>query len=166
MSAYPGPPTGLPLPGTSPMMLYPYGCYPSPYRFAPWTSYSQPSFPFLADPSLQVVGAINSTQAAPPDVEYPLIGPWLEYCDRLPQRLRDTGGLGLHAYKFEHQGFRCINQFISGRISVEKLSDWLVIGKGTADLIIQYAEEDMKLLHSGKFMMDLPAQDDVSSEWS
>ena len=40
-------------------------------------------------------------------------------------------------------------------MSVEKLSDWLNIGKGTADLIIQYAEEDMELIKAGMFSMEL-----------
>ena len=40
-------------------------------------------------------------------------------------------------------------------MSVENLSNWLEIGKGTADLIIQYAEEDMVLVSNGKFMMVL-----------
>ena len=40
-------------------------------------------------------------------------------------------------------------------MSVEKLSDWLSIGKGTADLLIQYAEEDMGLVNAGTFSMVL-----------
>jgi hypothetical protein len=39
-------------------------------------------------------------------------------------------------------------------MSVENLSNWLEIGKGTADLIIQYAEEDMALVRDGKFTME------------
>jgi endonuclease III-like uncharacterized protein len=38
-------------------------------------------------------------------------------------------------------------------MTVENLSNWLGIGKGTADLIIQYAEEDMALVRDGKFTM-------------
>ena len=50
-------------------------------------------------------------------------------------------------------------------MSVENLSNWLEIGKGTADLIIQYAEEDMVLVRNGKFMMDLePAGPDFDFE--
>jgi hypothetical protein len=40
-------------------------------------------------------------------------------------------------------------------MSVENFSNWLEIGKGTADLIIRYAEEDMVLVSNGKFTMDL-----------
>jgi len=39
-------------------------------------------------------------------------------------------------------------------MSVENLSNWIEIGKGTADLIIQYAEEDMALVRDGKFTME------------
>ena len=45
-------------------------------------------------------------------------------------------------------------------MSVENLSNWLGIGKGIADLIIRYAEEDMILVEDGNFTMDLePPQD-------
>ena len=40
-------------------------------------------------------------------------------------------------------------------MSVKNLLNWLEIGKGTADLIIQYAKEDMVLVSNGKFTMDL-----------
>ena len=40
-------------------------------------------------------------------------------------------------------------------MSIENLSSWLEIGKGTADLIIQYAEDDMARFRDGNFMMDL-----------
>ena len=50
-------------------------------------------------------------------------------------------------------------------MSVENLSNWLEIGKGTADLIIQYAKEDMVLVSNGKFTMDLePAGPDFDFE--
>ena len=35
------------------------------------------------------------------------------------------------------------------------LSNWLAIGKGTADLLIQYAGEDMELVKAGTFSMEL-----------
>lgn len=38
---------------------------------------------------------------------------------------------------------------------MERLSDWLDIGKGTADLLIQYAEEDMELMKAGTFSMEV-----------
>jgi hypothetical protein len=38
---------------------------------------------------------------------------------------------------------------------VEKLSNWLNIGKGTADLLIEFAEEDMELIKAGTFSMAL-----------
>ena len=43
---------------------------------------------------------------------------------------------------------------------VENLSNWIGIGKGIVDLIIQYAEEDMASVREGNFTMDLePPQD-------
>jgi hypothetical protein len=45
-------------------------------------------------------------------------------------------------------------------MTVENLSNWFGIGKGIADLIIQYAEEDMASVADGNFTMGLePAQD-------
>ena len=38
---------------------------------------------------------------------------------------------------------------------MEKLSEWLSIGKGTADLILRYAEEDIAAIHVGAFQMPL-----------
>ena len=50
-----------------------------------------------------------------------------------------------------------INQLTSGCMSIENLSSWMNIGKGTADYIIQYADEDMVLMNNGEFkMVDLP----------
>jgi hypothetical protein len=40
-------------------------------------------------------------------------------------------------------------------MSVENLSGWLGIGKGTADYIIQSADEDIMLVRNRKFTMDL-----------
>ena len=53
------------------------------------------------------------------------------------------------------QGYQTIDQLTGPQMSVENLLNWLEIGKGTADLIIQYAEEDMVLVSNGKFIMDL-----------
>jgi hypothetical protein len=64
----------------------------------------------------------------------------------------------VYAEKFDQEGYRRINQLTGNHISVEKLSDWLAIGKGTADLLIQYAEEDMELVKAGKFLMTLPEE--------
>ena len=50
---------------------------------------------------------------------------------------------------------RRINQLTGPRMTVEKLSEWLSIGVGTADLLIQYAEEDVVLIKNGLFSMKL-----------
>ena len=46
-----------------------------------------------------------------------------------------------------------IDQLTSGHISIENLSSWMNIGKGTADCIIQYADEDMVLMNNSEFKM-------------
>ena len=58
------------------------------------------------------------------------------------------------AEKFEEQGYHTIEQLTSTRITVVDLSTWLGIGKHTADLIIQYADEDRNLVRNGMFRMD------------
>jgi hypothetical protein len=100
-----------------------------------------PSHP-VPDPSIKVV--------------YPEISAWLEYCNTHPDRHGEF--FAAHAPKFDFEGYRRIHQLTGDRISVEKLSDWLGIGKGTADLLIQYAKEDVDLVRAGKFTM-LPAGD-------
>jgi hypothetical protein len=53
-----------------------------------------------------------------------------------------------------NKGYHRINQLTGDHISVEKLSDWLGIGKGTVDLLIQYVEEDVELVKASTFTMD------------
>ena len=56
-----------------------------------------------------------------------------------------------------------IDKLTSGHISTENLSSWMIIG-GTADCIIQYADEDTALVNDGKFAMeDLPNVDGSGS---
>lgn len=50
-------------------------------------------------------------------------------------------------------------------MSVENLSNWLEIGKGTSDLIIHYAEEDMALVRDGNFTMDLEPAPEMDLEY-
>jgi hypothetical protein len=80
-------------------------------------------------------------------VSYPMIAEWLVFCDNHPQRSgEDFGSL---MPKFDEEGFRCLHQLTGDRITIEKLSDWLGIGKGTADLILGYAEEDIAAIRAG-----------------
>jgi hypothetical protein len=96
--------------------------------------------------------------AAKKHIRGPRITPWLQYCDRLPGR--DGEKFSALTDKFDREGYRTIDQLIGSRMTVENLSNWFGIGKGIADLIIQYAEEDMALVTDGNFTMDLePTQD-------
>ena len=95
----------------------------------------------------------NPQQPIPTKTEVPKIRGWLNYCDKHPDRRGEN--FSAHAEKFDEEGYRRINQLTGERMSVEKLSDWLNIGKGTADLLIQYAGEDMALVKAGAFSMEL-----------
>lgn len=92
-------------------------------------------------------------------VDCPSIREWLQHCDQYPECSGEnfTELIG----KFDQEGYWHINQLTGTCMSVEKLSDWLGIGKGTADLIIGYVEEDIELVKANKFSMILP--DDVMS---
>jgi hypothetical protein len=133
-----------------PSMSFPYGFYPPPYMMPP---------PWFAPPPNPVLPAPNVVAAVPDPippapvvaVDFPAITPWLTYCDQHPNRCGED--FSAHALKFSGEGYRHIHQLTSDRISVEKLSDWLGIGKGTADLLIQYAEEDVALIKAGRFTM-------------
>jgi hypothetical protein len=101
----------------------------------------------------------HATQPSEPRLsvsDYPLILPWLAYCDSHPGRTGDN--FSSYAWKFETEGYRRINQLTSDsadRLSlIEKLSSWLSIGKGIADLLTRYAEEDIALIKKGTFSMD------------
>ena len=69
-------------------------------------------------------------------IDYPQITAWLQYCDNHASRSGED--FCLLARKFSDQGYRRIHQLTSRRI-----------GKGTADLLIEYADEDAELVESG-----------------
>jgi hypothetical protein len=104
--------------------------------------------------------AANAVPAPGAPVVYPQISDWLRYCDRHPDRAGEN--FGTHIDAFNQQGYRRINQLTGSRMTVEKMSDWLSIGKGTADLLIHYAEEDVALVKSGMFSMTL-ADDETAA---
>ena len=77
-----------------------------------------------------------------------MITTWLNYCDRHPARFGEN--FSQYAAKFSQEGYRRIHQLTpSDRMSVEKLSDWFGIKRGTADLLIGYAAEDVALIKTG-----------------
>jgi hypothetical protein len=130
----------------------PYGFY-SPFNpFFP-NPMQWPGAGFPQPPGPQGFGVPQANPTVPlRQVRGPRIFDWLQYCDRLPGR--DGEYFFQLADKFNQQGYRTIEQLTGSRMSVENLSNWLDIGKGTADLIIQYAEEDMALVRDGKFTME------------
>jgi hypothetical protein len=141
-----------------PHMAFPYGYYapPSGYPAAPgW--YTQPPLPNVnlmpAPPQVQPVAA--PAPALNVTVQCPKITDWLKYCDEHPDWRGEDFSEHPGQPKFDREGFCRINQLTGSRISVKKLSEWLGIGKGTADLLIQYAEEDMERMKVGTASMVL-----------
>jgi hypothetical protein len=109
------------------------------------------AFPPTAPMMPQDAPVPNSSPTIP--IRYPEISKWLHYCDTHPHR--SGTNLSRHAWRFKQEGYLRIQQLATDRISVEKLSEWLGIGKGTADLIIQYAQEDVQLVRAGKLDLEL-----------
>jgi hypothetical protein len=137
----------------------PYGVYPPP---PPFSYYGLPNLnpmQFAGLPPQALAPAPQPNPTVPQKhIRGPRISPWLQYCDRLPGR--EGENFSALAAKFENEGYRTIDQLTGSRMSVENLSNWFGIGKGIADLIIQYAEEDMPLVRDGNFTMDMePAQE-------
>ena len=109
-------------------------------------SQMDPAWPGFTNPLIQpAVPTIKAT-------DIPKVEPWLEYCDKHPNRSGDN--LADLAWHFERESFHRIDQFVGASVSVEKLSKWLGIGKGKAVLVIKYAEEDMELVRRGAFKME------------
>jgi hypothetical protein len=135
----------------------PYGFYPSPHMYFPNLMQQQwPSFP--QPPSSQAYGVPQPNPTLPPrPVKGPCISEWLWYCDCVPGC--DGEAFFSLAHKFDEQGYQTIDQLIGSWMSVENLSSWLHIGRGTVDLIIQYAKEDMAFVREGKFTMDPALRD-------
>ena len=128
---------------------YPAACHLADVFWYGQAPMYHPPFPPL-HPQQYMVPPIPSQP-----VDYPLIAEWLTKCDNHPQRSgEDFTSL---VPKFDKEGFRRLNQLTGDRITVEKLSEWLGIGKGTADLILRYAEEDITAIQvrAGAFQMPL-----------
>lgn len=135
---------------------------PYPYYLPPHLHFPQQFWPQAAPPPLH---ATNEHAAGRPMmVKGPAISSWLQYCDNHWNH-KGENYVAL-ALSFDKQGYRTINQLTSSRVTVEKLLGWLNIGTGTADYIIQYADEDMRQVIDGKFEMpDLPDMDGPSNDW-
>lgn len=149
-------PVDMQFPGapTQPMPM-PYGFYPPPHMYFPHPMPQQgwPSMPPGFPPNQ------SGPNVPMKSIKGPAIRDWLNHCESLPDR-RGPSFRAL-AEKFEEQGYRTIDQLTSSRIAVVDLSVWLEIGKGTADLIISYADEDMVLVRNGMFKMhSAPAASD------
>lgn len=147
----------------------PYGAYPPPPPFPyfgfpnlmQWSGAGPAGLP----PQVPVPQPNTTAQSAPQKyIRGPRILPWLQYCDRFPGR--EGENFSALAGQFDKEGYRTIDQLTGSRMSVENLSNWFGIGKGVADRIIQYAEEDMTLVIDGNFTMDLEPPQEPQADWA
>ena len=127
--------------------MQPYGYLPYPCQ--PFPTPQQPLNP------VGPLGEITTAETSELNIKYPSISEWLEYCDRHPRH--SSSRLGRYANAFDNEGFVYIDQLVGPRIIIESLAGWLSIGKGTADLVIRYAEQDIQLVKAGKFQL-LPSE--------
>ncbi|KAI9453000.1 hypothetical protein F5148DRAFT_1152061 [Russula earlei] len=135
-----------------PLINLPYAIPLLQYNpYLPWFPPSQLPPPNLTSglPPVTNVGILP--KPVPVKIEVPKIGTWLVYCDMHPDCKGDN--FSQYADTFHEEGYHHINQLVGDHMDVEKLSRWLNIGKGTADLLIQYVEEDMVLVNTGSFSM-------------
>ena len=139
-------------------ILIPYPTYPPPVAATPW--YPQPSqmqpgmFPgHLPFPGVHGMppNLLTNAPAIPTPSPVPKLAAWLEYCDQHV----DQSGDNLAQYKdqFKAEGFCCLDQLVGNIMSVEDILRWLLIKKGVAITILNYANDDMALVRAGKFTM-------------
>ena len=116
---------------------------------------SWPTNSHFAPSTSQPPGPHQNPTTRPKSVKGPIISAWLRHCDNHPDRRGEN--FSALTGNFDEQGYQTIDQLTSACMSVENLFSWIKIGKGTADYIIQYADEDMALVNDGKFaILDLP----------
>ena len=136
------------------MLSLPYGYYPTPYIMGIplWSMLGPVQAQVAHQPPANLVNDAGPIPPVPnPSVEYPKIVAWLAHCNRHPSHSGEDFSELLP--KFDKEGFRCIHQLTGNQITVEKLAEWVGIGKGTADLLIRYAEEDIELVKAGRFVL-------------
>jgi hypothetical protein len=133
-------------PNYFPGMGFPYSSYPTPY-LPPGHGWYGP----YTNPGPQPVPSAPQHVTAP--VKYPSIISWLRYCDNHADCA--GGDFSSVAWKFDKEGYHHIEQLTGSRVSIDSLSQWLEISKGTADLLICYAEQDVECVKVGMFLWEL-----------
>ena len=126
------------------------GYPPMPYGYPPYPFPMPQQHPNTMGPLGQITPAAVEISAES-NIEYPSISEWLSYCDRHPRC--SSSRLSQYADAFSNEGFVFIDQLVGPRITIENLAGWLSIGKGTSDLVIRYAEQDVQLVKAGKFQL-------------
>ena len=158
----------VPFLGMPPQPTMPYGFYASPHMYFPghMQQHGWPGLPPSAGfhpsmmPGFHQPAPIASTTQL---IKGPAITNWLDHCDLH----KDRPGTLFHTLvgKFEREGYQTIDQLTSSRVTVADLSSWLNIGKGTADLIVTYADADMVLAQNGTFKLESALGSGDSFDW-
>ena len=88
-----------------------------------------------------------------PDVLAPVLVGWFMYLDQHKQQNKD--GLIFLPYGpiMKANGFIHLSQLTLNYLKLSNLQDILNIDLGTAILIMQYADEDMEAVKSGRFIL-------------
>lgn len=81
------------------------------------------------------------------DIDYPMIGEWLQGLDSHPIRGRDKRNFSTYAWQFDNEGFRRIDELIN--VTAENLKEWFGMDRGTAMKVVQYVATDVKRLRAG-----------------
>ena len=145
--------------------VMPHGFYHSPHMYFPgyMQQHGWPGQPPPAGFHPNMMPGFQQPAPIVPTTKGPTICDWLDHCDHLPDCQAPLFFTLLE--KFRRQGYQTIDQLTSSRVTVADLSSWLDIGKGTADLIIAYADQDMALVRNGMFKLESAPTGGDSFDW-
>jgi hypothetical protein len=106
---------------------------------APNNGYANPGNPFHQLPPNQTIGPIR----------YPNIEEWFQSLDEHNIRGQDGIRFSQYGAVLKAEGFIRLSQLTLEFLSLKDLQELLGIGKGTAVLLMQYAQEDINAIKAG-----------------
>ncbi|KAH9979303.1 hypothetical protein BGW80DRAFT_1248676 [Lactifluus volemus] len=125
---------------TQPMI----GQYFMPYPGYPQLPIINPSMPFPQSPA---------PRAEKNPRDYPNICTWFRYLDKHEGRNMDGITFEPFGPLLAAQGFVRITQLVSEHVGLNDLQQWLSIGPGTAVLIKEYAQADVRAIEMGRLFI-------------
>ncbi|KAI9459616.1 hypothetical protein HD554DRAFT_2176889 [Boletus coccyginus] len=152
MSPWPGPGGNLYPPFTQQMPLQPHTTptYPPSPNLQPAVPQSLAPTP-VSDGLRAPLPFIPTVMLTPtdPGIEVPNIIPWFQSLKQRMKKPPHSVKLGDLGPKLDTKGFIDISQLSCEYISTQELQDMLKIEKGTAILIFQHVDADLRAIHSG-----------------